>query len=388
MRKLIPAVLVLGAAFLLAPPAGAALKLVSTQNAFPIVSGSSLVWQAEGQGTVDGTGAFVWTVPASGSSQARVLFQGAAVPNEGVVGTDASKTTPGQQPDGVAATPSLVYFQRQVGVFKSQQAGKNSPNTYIDFFPSATNAYAGGPSGPLSPVTLSADPGDPCPAGTITETPLGASGATLVTIASCSTTANSPGRLLARTISGGQSTTPPVFLAGNGHSIGAVRLAGKYLAGIQSVENSIQKSIVVLDITTGDVVNTIPKSPSGTFYSDLDVGTDGSVVTTLERTVGGKPKLSVIRFPAGSAKGTTLPSSLGTIVSAPRIAGSRIAFLRTTSGGTQLITSSLSGGSVKGYGTLSSASDPTNGFDAGNTWATVTGTLNGKKGIYTAKIGS
>jgi hypothetical protein len=384
MRKLLPALMVLGASLVLVAPAGAALKLVSNQNAFPQVNGSTLIWEAEGQNTTDGTGAYVWTVPASGSSPAGILFQGAAVPNEGVVGTDPSKTTPGQQPDGYAATPSFVYFQRQVGVFKSQQAGKNSPNTYVDFFASATNAYAGGPNGPLTPITLSADPGDPCPAGTITETPLGASGSTLVTIASCSTVANSPGRLLARTISGSQSTTPPVFLAGNGHSIGAVRLAGKYLAGVQSVENSIQKTIVVLDITTGDVVNTIPKSPSGTFYSNLDVGTDGSVVATI----GGKSKLSVVRFPAGSSTGKTLPSSMGTIVSAPRIAGSRLVFLRTTSGGTQLITTSLSGGSVKGYGTLSNVNDPTNGFDAGNTWAAVTGTVGGKKGIYTAKIGS
>ena len=385
MRKLLPALCVFGAAALtLTPSAGAALKRVATQNAFPAVNGSSLIWEAEGQGTVDGTGAYVWTVPANGSSQARALFQGPAVPNEGVVGTDPSKTTPGQQPDGLAATTSLVYFQRQVGVFKSQQAGKNSPNTYTDFFPTATTNYAGGASGPLTPVTLSADPGDPCPAGTITETPLGASGTTLVTIASCSTVANSPGRLLARNFSGGQSTTPPVFLAGNGHSIGAVRIAGKYLAGIQSVENSIQKSIIVLDITTGDVVNTIPKSPSGTFYSDLDVGTDGSVVTT----VGGKSKLSVVRFAAGSTQGKTLPSSMGTIVSAPRIAGSRLVFLRTTSGGTQLITTSLSGGSVKGYGTLSSVGDPTNGFDASSTWAAVNGTVSGKTGIYTAQIGS
>jgi hypothetical protein len=371
MRTFLAVVAVVGASLALASSAGAALKRVSTQNAFPMVNGSSLIWEAEGSNTVDGTGAFVWTVPASGSSPARVLFQGAPVPNEGVVGTDAAKTTPGQQPDGLAASPSLVYFQRQVGVFKSQQAGKNSPNTYIDFFSTATTDYAGGASGPLNPVTLSADPGDPCPAGTITETPLGASGTTLVTIASCSTVANSPGRLLARNLSGGQSTSPPVFLA------------GKYLAGIQDVPNSIQKTIIVLDITTGDVVNSIPKSPSGTFYSDLDVGTDGSVVATI----GGKSKLSVVRFPAGSTHGTTLPSSLK-VVSAPRIAGSRLVFLRTTSSGTQLITTSLSGGSVKGYGTLSNVSDPTNGFDAGNTWATVTGTVNGKKGIYAAKIGS
>jgi hypothetical protein len=384
MRKLLPALMVVGASLVLVAPAGAALKLVSNQNAFPQVNGSSLIWQAEGQNTVDGTGSYVWTVPASGSSAARVLFQGPAVPNEGVVGTDPSKTTPGQQPDGLAATTSLVYFQRQTGVFKSQQAGKNSPNTYIDFYASATNNYAGGANGPLSPITLSADPGDPCPAGTITATPLGANGTTLVTIASCSTVANSPGRLLARNLTGGQSTTPPVFLAGNGHSIGAVRIAGKYLAGIQSVESSIQKTIVVLDITTGDVVNTIPKSPSGTFYSNIDVGTDGSVVATI----GGKSKLSVVRFPAGSSNGTTLPSSMGTIVSAPRIVGSRLVFLRTTSGGTQLITTSLSGGSVKGYGTLSSVNDPSNGFDAGSTWAAVTGTVGGKKGIYTAKIGS
>lgn len=389
MRQLLLVSLVLAAWLMLAAPAGAALKLVSSQNAFPIVSGSHLIWQAEGQGTVDSTGAYVWSVPASGSSAARVLFQGAAVPGEGVVGTDPGKTTPGQQPEGLAATPSLVFFELSVGVFKSQQAGQNSPNTYTDFFPSSTTDFAGGASGPLSPVTLSPDPGDPCPTGTVSDTPLGASGATLVTISECSSAGTSPGRLLARNLSGGQSTTPPVFLAGNGRSIGAVRLAGKYLAGIQSVENSIQKTIVVLDLTTGDVMNTTPKSPSGTFYSDLDVGTDGSVVTTLQRTVGGKPQLSVVRFPPGSSKGTTLPSSLGTIVSAPRIAGSRLVFLRTASGGgTQLITSSLSGGSVKGFGTLTSASDPTNGFDAGDTWAAVTGKLNGKTGIYTAQIGS
>jgi len=75
-------------------------------------------------------------------------------------------------------------------------------------------------------------------------------------------------------------------------------------------------------------------------------------------------------------------------VSAPRIAGSRLVFLRSTSGGTQLITTSLSGGSVKGYGTLTAVGDPSNGFDAGSTWAAVTGTVGGKKGIYTAKIGS
>jgi len=164
MRKLLPALMVLGASLVLVAPAGAALKLVANQNAFPQVNGSSLIWQAEGQNTTDGTGAYVWTVPANGSSAAKVLFQGPVVPNEGVVGTDPSKTTPGQQPDGYAATTSFVYFQRQVGVFKSQQAGKNSPNTYIDFYPSATNTYAGGPSGPLTPITLSADPGDPCPA--------------------------------------------------------------------------------------------------------------------------------------------------------------------------------------------------------------------------------
>src|SRR5215208_442676 len=191
MRKLLPALMVLGASLVLVAPAGAALKLVANQNAFPQVNGSSLIWQAEGQNTTDGTGAYVWTVPANGSSAAKVLFQGPAVPNEGVVGTDPSKTTPGQQPDGYAATTSFVYFQRQTGVFKSQQAGKNSPNTYIDFYASATNYYAGGVNGPLSPITLSADPGDPCPAGTITETPLGASGTTLVTIASCSTVARS-----------------------------------------------------------------------------------------------------------------------------------------------------------------------------------------------------
>ena len=43
---------------------------------------------------------------------------------------------------------------------------------------------------------------------------------------------------------------------------------------------------------------------------------------------------------------------------------------------------------MKGYGTLSSVNDPTNGFDAGSTWAAVSGTVGGKKGIYTAKIGS
>jgi hypothetical protein len=383
-RLLTPALAIV-ASLALAGSASAALKRVSSKNAFPIVAGGTLIWQAAGQGTTDSTGAFVWTVPADGSSPASVLFQGPPVPNEGVVGTDPSKTTPGQQPVGVAATPSFVFFQRQVGVFKTQQAGKNSPNFYTDFFPTATSNYAGALAGPLNPATLSADPGDPCPGGTVTEIPLGASGSTLVTIASCSAvTGTDPGRLLARTFSGGAFASPPVFLAGNGHSVGAVRVAGKYLAGIQSVQNSIQKSIVVIDITTGDVVNSIPKSPSGSFYSNLDVGTDGSVVVTLQR--GSSTKLSVLRFPAGSTHGTTLPSSMGNIVSAPRIAGSRLVFLRKVSNGTQVITTNLSGGSVKGYGTLSSVVDPVNGFDAGNTWVAVNGTVSGKSGVYTTRI--
>ena len=43
---------------------------------------------------------------------------------------------------------------------------------------------------------------------------------------------------------------------------------------------------------------------------------------------------------------------------------------------------------MKGYGTLSAVGDPSNGFDAGSTWAAVNGTVGGKKGIYTAQIGS
>ena len=127
----------LGASLVLVAPAGAALKLVTNQNAFPQVNGSSLIWEAEGQNTTDGTGAYVWTVPPA-APRPPASCSGPAVPNEGVVGTDPSKTTPGQQPDGYAATTSFVYFQRQVSVFKSQQAGKNSPNTYVDFYPSAT----------------------------------------------------------------------------------------------------------------------------------------------------------------------------------------------------------------------------------------------------------
>jgi hypothetical protein len=234
-------------------------------------------------------------------------------------------------------------------------------------------------------VTLSADPGDPCPAGTVSELPLSASGSTLITIASCSTTATtSPGRLLARTFSNGGFAGPPVFLAGNGHSIGEISTAGKYLAGIQSVENSIQKSIIVLDITTGDVVNSIPKSPPNSFYQGLDVGTDGSVVATIQK--GTSKNLQVVRFAAGSPKGTTLPSSIGQIVSNPQISGSRLVFLRTTSKGTQLITTNSSGGNVKGYGTLDSVGNPINALAAGNTWVAVNGTVGGKTGIYTAKI--
>jgi hypothetical protein len=163
-----------------------------------------------------------------------------------------------------------------------------------------------------------------------------------------------------------------------------VVLAGKYLAGVQSVENSIQKSIIVIDITTGDVVNSIPKSPPNSFYQGIDVGTDGSVVATLQK--GTAKKLSVLRFAPGSAKGTTLPSSIGTIVSNPQISGSRLVFLRTTSKGTQLITTNTSGGSVKGYGTLDSVGNPINALAAGNTWVAVNGSVGGKSGIYTAKI--
>ena len=83
MRKLLPALMVLGASLVLVAPAGAALKLVSNQNAFPQVNGSTLIWEAEGQNTTDGTGAYVWTVPASGSSPASILFQGPARPQRG-----------------------------------------------------------------------------------------------------------------------------------------------------------------------------------------------------------------------------------------------------------------------------------------------------------------
>ena len=106
MRKLLPALMVLGASLVLVAPAGAALKLVTNQNAFPQVNGSSLIWEAEGQNTTDGTGAYVWSVPASGSSPASILFQGPAVPNEGVVGTDPSKTT--YFDNSGAATPGTV----------------------------------------------------------------------------------------------------------------------------------------------------------------------------------------------------------------------------------------------------------------------------------------
>jgi hypothetical protein len=370
------------------PSAGAALTRITGQaRQFPLVAGGTVVWQAEGQGTVDGTGAFVWSAPANGSSAAKVLFQGASVPNEGVVGTDPNKTTPGQQPAGVAASPAFVYFARQTGVFKTISAGTGSPNTYTDFYATTTDDWSGPPSGPLVAITLSPDPGDPCPSGTESELPLGLSGATLVTFASCSGPGLATQRLLARNLGVGGASSSPVLLAGNGHSIGGIRVAGGYLAGIQSVPGSIQKSIVVLRLTTGAVVNTIPKSPPGSFYGALDVGSDGSVVATRQRTQGGRQVTSLVRFAAGSSRGQALPSSIGNVISAPRIAGSRIVFLRSASGGrAQIVSTNPSGGSLQTLGTIQTAADPLGGFDAGDTWIAVSGTVNGQPGIYTTRV--
>jgi len=385
LRRAAPlAVLIAG---LSATSASADLRLVASQRGAPQIAGSSILWEAGDPARPYDSGAVVWSVPADGSRPARTLFSAPTVPGEGTVGNDPARTMPGQEPEGLAVSSGVVVLRRGVGVYKTQRAGVGSPNTYTGFFPTSNNMYAGPPAGPLTPLQLAPDPADPCPAGTDSETPLAASGSVLVTTASCQAPGPQSQRLLARTVNPDGTTSTPRLLAGNGHSIGAIAVAGNYLAGVQSVPGSIQKTLIVLDLRDGDVVTSTGRSPAGSYYGAVDVAEDGTMVASV--TTGGaqSTRTRLVRFARGSRRGRTLPASLGNVASAPQITGSRIVFARyARGGGVQVVATTRAGRRPRVLGDLRRLGDDIDGLAARGSWVAVVGTRGTRSGIWTARV--
>jgi hypothetical protein len=367
--------------------AQADLEFVAGQRGAPQIAGDSVVWESGDTGRPYDSGAIVWSVPADGDAAPRALFSAPPVPGEGTVGPAPARTMPGQDPEGLAASAELLVLRRGIGVYRTTRAGVGSPNTYTGFLPTSADMFAGPPMGPLTPLRLAPDPADPCPAGTDTEIPLAASADVLVTGASCQGPGPRTERLLARTVNADGTTSPPRLLAGNGHSIGAIQVAGNYLAGIQSVAGSIQKTLIVLDLRDGDVVTTSGRSPAGAFYGGVDVASDGTIVATVTRGGERSSTTRLVRFARGSRRGRTLPAALGNVASSPQLAGSRIVFARHAGGGgVQIVSATRSGRQVRVLGDLDRLGDDLAGLAARGEWAAVLGTRGGRTGIWTARV--